>query len=161
MKRILFFLAVVFSTQSVNSAPEDGKIFKDWVTRCVSDKNVQQCHIEQNIVAGKEEKQRLLTVQLGIYQNRKIASFIPPLGVLLQQGVRIEIDTFKFSKPVPYTFCNSAGCFASVELDEKMVGLLKKGNKLVATIISPNGKEIAVPVSLGGFTPAFESLETD
>jgi len=152
------FLIILFLVQTAHAAPRDGQVFKDWVTRCLPSTTGQQCHIEQNIVAGKEKKQRLLTVQLGYFQQRKLATFIPPLGVLLQRGIAIEIDSFKLSKRAPYTFCNGAGCFASIELDDKMVGLLKKGRKLIATFVDPNGREIAIPVSLNGFTAAFNAL---
>lgn len=114
--------------------------------------------MEQNIVAGKEKKHRLLTVQIGNFQQRYIANFILPLGVLLRQGVALEIDGFKFSNRIPYTFCNSGGCSASAELDGKMLGLLKKGKTLTARVVNPNGKEVAIPVSLKGFTPAFNAL---
>ncbi len=157
MKKTLFSLAVLLS-QAVNAAPQDGELYKDWIIRCAPPEEGHQCYMEQNIVAGKEKKLRLLTVQVGYFEQKRIANFILPLGVLLQQGVAFEIDGFKFSNRTPYTFCNQAGCSASVELDDKMVGLLKKGKQLTATIINPNGKEMAIPVSLQGFTPAFNSL---
>ena len=157
MKKTLFFLVVLLS-QSLSAAPQDGKLFKDWITRCAPPEEGQQCYMEQNIVAGKEKKLRLLTVQVGYFEQKRIANFILPLGVLLQQGVALEIDGFKFSNRTPYTFCNQAGCSASVELDDKMVSLLKKGRQLTTTIFNPGGEEMAIPVSLKGFTPAFDSL---
>jgi invasion protein IalB len=160
MKNYLFLIALLLAP-TVHAAPKDGQLFKDWIQRCMPLEDQQQCHIEQNIVTGKEKKQRLLTVQIGLFEQRKIATFIPPLGVLLQQGIGIEIDNFKFSNRAPFTFCNSAGCFASLELDEKMISLLKKGRILTVKIVNPNGKEIPIPVSLKGFTPAFESLSSD
>ena len=160
MRKILILISMLL-VLPLNAAPKDGAVFKDWVTRCVSADNQQQCHIEQNIVAGKEKKLRLMTVQIGYFEQRRIANFIAPLGVLLTPGVALEIDGFKFSNATPFNFCNTAGCSASAELDDKMISLMKKGKKLVATIIDPSGKTIAVPVSLSGFTPAFNNLSSN
>ena len=160
MKKYLWIVAVLLA-QVVSAAPKEGEQFKDWITRCMPSGESQQCHIEQNIVAGKEKKLRLMTVQIGYFDQRRIANFIAPLGVLLMPGVSLEVDGFKFSKPMPFNFCNNAGCSASVELDDKMIGLMKKGKKLVANIVDPGGKKIAVPVSLNGFTPAFNSLNAN
>ena len=153
----LSVISIVLSSTG-HAAPTDGETFKDWITRCVTTNGESQCHIEQNIVAGKEKKLRLLTIQIGYFNQRRIANLIAPLGVLLPQGVALEIDGFKFSKPSPFNFCNSAGCSSSIELDEKMVGLMKKGKTLVASIVDPSGKRLSIPFSLSGFTPAFNNL---
>ena len=140
---------------------QNGQKFKDWVSRCDTGADAQVCFIEQNLVSGKEKKQRVLGVQIGYYQKKVIGNFILPLGVLLKQGVRIVVDGFEFSQPVPYTYCDKGGCSASFQLDEKMIGMLKKGKKMEVIGTGANGKEFSLPVSLNGFTQAFSELTSD
>ena len=79
----------------------------------------------------------------------------------LQHGVKIMVDGFEFSKPVPYTYCNKGGCSASFQLDNKMIEMLKKGKKMEITAVGTNGKEFTLPVSLNGFTKAFSELTSE
>lgn len=140
---------------------ENGQKFKDWVSRCESGADSRVCFIEQNLVSGKDKKQRVLGVQIGYYQKKVIGNFILPLGVLLKHGVRIVVDGFEFSQSVPYTYCNTGGCAASFQLDEKMIEMLKKGKKMEVMAMGSNGKEFSLPVSLSGFTRAFDELISD
>jgi len=151
------FLALLTSV-SAEAALQDGQKFQDWVSRCGAASAAQVCFIEQNLVSGKENKRRVLGVQIGYYQKNVIGNFILPLGVLLQHGVKIVVDGFAFSQSVPYTYCDEAGCSASFHLDNKMIEMLKKGKKMEITAVGTNGKEFSLPVSLNGFTKAFNAL---
>ena len=154
------FITLLFSL-SAGATLQNGQKYKDWVGRCEAETDTQVCFIEQNLVTGKENKQRVLGVQIGYYQNNVIGNFILPLGVILQHGVKITVDGFEFSKPVPYTYCNKGGCSASFRLDNKMIEMLKKGNKMQVTAVGSNGKEFSLPVSLNGFTQAFGALTSE
>jgi len=156
----LIFISLLFSL-SAGATLQNGEQFKDWVSRCESGDGAQVCFIEQSLVLGKENKQRVLGVQIGYYQKQVIGNFVLPLGVLLKHGVRIVVDGFEFSQPVPYTYCNTGGCAASFQLDEKMIEMLKKGKKMQVIGTGSNGKEFSLPVSLNGFTRAFSELTSD
>ncbi|MBT8448439.1 MAG: invasion associated locus B family protein [Gammaproteobacteria bacterium] len=164
MKRLLniqlLFIILLISV-SAGAALHNGQKYKDWVSRCETASNSQVCYIEQNLVTGTDNKQRLLGVQIGYYQKTAIGNFILPLGVLLKHGVKIVVDGFEFSQPVPFTYCDKGGCSASYHLDEKMIEMLKKGKKMVITAVGTNGKEFSLPVSLNGFTQAFGALTSE
>jgi invasion protein IalB len=158
-----FFIVpfIVLSSAPVHAALQTGQQFKDWVSRCEAGAGSQVCFIEQSLVAGKEEKQRVLSVQIGYYQKKVIGNFVLPLGVLLQHGAKIVVDGFEFSKPVPFTYCDQAGCSASFQLDEKLIDMLKKGKAMEITAKGLNGKDFSLPVSLKGFTEAFGELTAE
>lgn len=167
MKKILFLITLL-SPAVFSQTLEHGQRFDDWTVRCINlqtekretqNSEKQQCFIEQNLVYGKgDKKRRLLGVQIGYYQQRKIANLTLPLGMLLKHGVSLGIDNFKFSKKVAYTYCDLDGCSASFELDSNTVDLLKKANTLKVNAVDLSGKNRQVGVSLKGFTPAFEAL---
>ena len=164
MKHLLNFLILFFSLMfniAFGATIQDGEKYNDWVGRCETDGNSQICYIEQNLVSGKENKRRVLGVQLGYYQKNVYGNFILPLGVMLKDGVKIRVDGFDFSTPVPYTYCNEGGCSASFHLDQKMIEMLKKGKKMEVTAVSTNGQDFSLPVSLNGFTKAFGLLTSE
>ena len=107
------------------------------------------------------DKKRVLGIQFGYYNKKVIGNFILPLGVLLQHGVGIVVEGFEFSRRISFTYCHQAGCSASFQLDAEMIAMLKKGKKLEISAKSLNGKDFSLPVSLNGFTQAFNALTTD
>lgn len=160
MRYYLFYI-ILLASLPAGAVLKDGQKFKDWASRCETGSNDQVCYIEQNLVSGKENKQRVLGIQFGYYNQKVIGNFILPLGVLLQHGVKIIVDGFEFSQRIPYTYCHQTGCSASFQLDDKMIEMLKKGKTLEVSAKSLNGKEFSLPISLNGFTPAFKALTSE
>jgi invasion protein IalB len=84
-----------------------------------------------------------------------------PLGVLLREGVSIRIDQGEAQRGA-YSICVPDGCLMREPLPNAFVNLLKAGavaNVGVAIMRNGQAQELAVPVSLSGFTAAFNSLE--
>mgnify|MGYP001815840143 FL=1 len=156
----LIFIGLLL-TSTVSASPQNGQKYGDWAFNCDNDSSSQVCFIEQSLVSGKENKRRILGVKIGYYQKKVYGNFVLPLGVLLQHGIKIKVDGFEFSEPIKFTYCNEGGCSASFHLDEKMIGMLKQGNKMEITAMSTNWKTFSLPVSLKGFTKAFGILTAE
>ena len=80
-----------------------------------------------------------------------------PLGVTLAPGLALQVDEGEAMR-IPYERCLGIGCRASTLLGDKMIAVMKKGKQAKVVFADPQGKQVAVPVSLSGFTAAFNSL---
>jgi invasion protein IalB len=79
---------------------------------------------------------------------------IPP-GMLIQPGLRLMIDGGKptFMK---FGICFPNACYGELEINKDFIGLLKGGSKLVLTTLNTQGKPIAFPITLAGFTKVYD-----
>ena len=143
-----------------HAAPELGATFKDWAAACETVENTgqRQCYIFQNI-ALKDSGQRLLHFAVGYVgtTGRPAAIVTLPLGITLPPGVGLVVDE---GEPVrfPLQQCTTNGCRGMLGLSDDLLAQLKAGRQARITFQDGNRREIAVPVSLIGFTAGFNSL---
>lgn len=83
-----------------------------------------------------------------------------PLGVALPPGVQIVIDD---NKPIPlrFTFCHVGGCTAEAPAKQEVIDSFKKGKELKVLALNNQGKTVAFPVPLNGFTKAYDGEPVD
>lgn len=153
----------LFTIQHATGAPQDGQQFNAWTARCgkaTEQAKEDTCLIVQ-LVSDKSSDAPLLAVEVGYVpgENQAVAQFTLPLGVLLPPGMRLAVDDSKEAGRVPFTYCDQVGCRAMIRLDDKVLGMFKKGNVLNVTVATAEGRAGTIPVSLSGFTAAFNSLK--
>ena len=162
--RVLLIVGVLslgpFAPGQVAATPKDGEKFKDWSARCQKSKDAEQeqCYIFQNLVL-KEGGQRVLHVAIMYLmpKNQPAAIVTVPLGVSLPQGVGLQIDDGEKTR-FGYERCDASGCTGGLVLTDAIIESLKKGKQAKFSFHSGAGQEIAVPVSLSGFTAGFSAL---
>jgi invasion protein IalB len=147
----------------VAAAPTDGQQFKDWTIRCAKpseEATEELCGMVQ-IVTDESGENPVLMAEIGYVpgEDRPIGRFTVPLGVLLPAGMEVQVDDAEEVGRAPFTVCHPIGCIAIIRLDDKVVGMFKKGVTLKITLHSPQGQSKTVPLSLSGFTAAFNSLQ--
>jgi len=138
------------------------EIFGDWELMCIKvAEGPEPCEIGQLILdeqATPVSDVRIFPLPQG---NAAIAgaTFITPLGVLLQNGVIFGVDD-KAPKQYPYQFCNNVGCVARVGLTPLELQTMRKGELGTLTFRLANAPEqpIKVGMSLKGFAAAFAAL---
>lgn len=91
---------------------------------------------------------------------KKILRVTLPLGMQLQPGTRVIIDT---GQPAtgPYVICFANGCMADYEANADMIGKLKKGQQLVVQAINANGQPVSLTLPLQDFAKAYDGPPTD
>jgi invasion protein IalB len=82
-----------------------------------------------------------------------------PFGLDLAAGVELRIDGEAWTK-TPIRTCLTIGCIAVVLLAEDELMRLKRGGRMGILVKAADGRAIAWPVSLTGFTAAHAQLET-
>ena len=145
----------------VAAAPAAGTTFKDWVIACEEREGGEtgQCYMAQN-VALRESGQRLVHVAVGYSakgDGRPAALLTVPLGVFLPAGVAVAIDGGE-PRRVPLEYCIAAGCRALLPLDPDTESALKAGRQAQVIFQDLTRREIAVPISLLGFTAGLRAL---
>jgi len=86
-----------------------------------------------------------------------VADIITPLGVLLEFGLRLKIDSGE-ERGAPFRICQKHGCLVREPLSSEVIASLKRGNKAVVTVAAEGAGPIDIEISLSGFTKAFNSL---
>ena len=146
----------------IKEPDSSAKVFKDWANQCETDPNLNQeiCYTSQTIVVqGKEAE--LLNIAVGHVPEaeKPILRITTPLGTLLPEGMKVQIDAGEVSR-LPFVFCSRVGCHIEVGVTDKFLEAIKKGNKIKLTFLDLGGRSFEVPVSLSGFTKAYNSLKS-
>ncbi len=132
----------------------------NWKAKCVNDEQGASvdCRVVQNIQLTKT-KQRLLSVMVRMptLTRQPALVFNLPHGLYLPAGTTIQID-----KSAPFALeietCDQKGCYANMPADTELLTALMRGANLIVTFQNLARKPIAVPVTLVGFTAAFEKI---
>jgi len=132
--------------------------FQDWAVRCQAGKDKVGCGMSQQIL---DQRSRQSVLQLHLARAVKGEGHqlvvVMPLGVTLPPGVVIQIGDLK--RNVAFTQCLPGGCVAPLDVDAKLVEKMKSTADGRVVVLTRVAKQVAVPFSLKGFSPAFEKME--
>ena len=160
---IIVLLCCGSTSSAQNATDRDGQRFGDWVVRCQVDteKGSRRCVLSQSIRLKEiEKKQRVMSTAVGYFgKSRRLGVFFTlPLGLFLPAGVTLEVASRDAIKRLPYQLCNRHGCRASLALDDRWLGHFKRGLKGTVTVRTVRGKNVAIPLSLKGFTKGVKAI---
>ena len=155
----LFSLSLILSS-NVHAKAEHGKKFKDWTVVCekLPKSGKEVCNIFQNV--NNEKKKTVLQVAIGYLPGMDKPQILltVPLGVFLEPGLEFTPGNGKAVR-LPFKVCVKNGCVAMSLLNEDAIKGMKAGTKGGVKFAVAKDKVIDVPVSLKGFTAAFNSLK--
>lgn len=138
--------------------PTDTKEIGDWTVQCYAVKAPMPCQMLELRVA-KKTGQRILAVLLAYAPENSghLLKISVPLGVSLQNGLVINLDTWK-SPPVKFHACDQGGCYIESAIGNDIIGQLSKATDAKVRITSVDGKPYDLSFSLKGFTEAHNAL---
>ena len=93
-------------------------------------------------------------------EPKKILRVTLPLGMQLQHGTRIIVDSNPPAQQ-PYVICFQNGCMSDYEVTPEMLTSLKKGQNLNVQAINSNGAALTLPLPLADFAKAYDGPPTD
>jgi invasion protein IalB len=134
----------------------------DWVVRCVQTtvKSPAPCEVMQTTV-NKDNQQRISSFSIAYVPSRDgyAMQVVVPTGVALTKGLQLgtALNGAKFNR------CERDGCYVELLIDNTTLGKLSADGKATTIKVSsygPQGKEIALPVSLTGFPEALDRMKT-
>jgi invasion protein IalB len=93
-------------------------------------------------------------------EPRKILRVTLPLGMALQPGTRVIVDS---GQPVtaPYVICLPNGCMADYEASGELIGKMKAGQNLHVQGVNGQGQPISLPLPLGDFAKSYDGPATE
>ncbi|MDH3691032.1 MAG: invasion associated locus B family protein [Gammaproteobacteria bacterium] len=160
LRILLSLLSVVPCLAESQQAENVDVEFKDWSVRCDQSEQdgARSCYLNQH-VRLKSQSKALVDVAVGYFfqPHEPVAIFTLPLGVHLPSGLVVRVDD---TKPMRLNIerCDGSGCQAGLVLQERFLTRLKRGNVARIVFQEASGRRVSVPVSLQGFTAAFDSL---
>jgi invasion protein IalB len=151
--------------QSVGGESADRVVatYGDWNIRCATDNDVCVMHqvgtgsSGNNVLEVRIRKLEGVTADNGRTVPAAI-QIAAPLGVLLQQGVRISVDGGN-ATALPFQLCVQGGCIARSGLTDAQIAQMKAGQTATFTLAAPNAGAVPVEISLTGFTRSFNELK--
>lgn len=151
-------------TQPITAAPSSRGSFGDWEVGCVAQADcfMTQLHRRTPGEAGTADavftvsKPRSLTGPDGL-PIEAVAEIVVPLGVYLPGSLGLKVDE-QPAKAAPFERCIDEGCVVRAPISAQMLANLKGGNTVYIVIFDGPERPIRIPMSLRGFTAAFESF---
>ena len=134
--------------------------FGDWQLRCETPAGAknEQCAIVQNVAAEDRPNLTLLVIVLKTADGKsRLLRVAAPLGVLLPAGLGLKIDQNDVGR-AGFVRCLATGCIAEVVLEDPLINQFKTGGTATFIVFQTPEEGIGIPVSLGGFAQAFDSL---
>lgn len=137
------------------------EVFDDWELKCFrSEGEEDPCQMYQLLYepGGSPVAEFSIFRLPGQAQATAGATLIVPLGTLLTEDVQISVDGGK-AKSYSFRFCNLIGCYAQIGLTQDDVDAFRRGVTANLRIIPAQAPDevVDIPVSLKGFTAAFDS----
>jgi invasion protein IalB len=131
-----------------------------WASRCVAQGRTAtlDCSVMQRAVTQQGEVVGSVTIRVPPDTGKPVLIVSTPLGLYLPAGVTYSIDTGT-PQQLQLETCDRNGCYASTPLSDDMVNAMLKGQKLNVAFQSLNKQTITLPMSLVGFTAAYQRIK--
>ena len=139
--------------------------YGDWIVRCVTPQAAEGqaaparvCEMTQEL-QQQESGQRVLAVALQTADEAASLTIVAPFGLLLDEGLKVTVD----DAPViegRFRTCLPGGCLSVMALDQVGLDKLAAGNSATITMRDTTEQDLALTVSLAGFTAAWNRLKT-
>lgn len=133
-----------------------------WVKLCNTDpaSKKELCLVLQELRA--ETGQFIASATIRQVTGDPKLSFIAavPPGMLLQPGMKAQVDNGK-QFDVKYGICYPNACYGELEINPEFVTGMKGGKQIIITTFNQQGKGVAFPMTLAGFTKTYDSKGLD
>jgi len=133
-----------------------------WVKACQTDEKQKKeiCKTSYDLrTAGGQFLAQIAVVEAS-GEARKFLDLIMPTGLLLQPGVKLQVDQNK-AEDGKYGMCAADGCVAQMVATDALLGQMKKGTSLTVTAQGQAANPIEFAFPLATFKDAAEGKPID
>lgn len=81
-----------------------------------------------------------------------------PFGLMLDAGVKLQVDDSASGSAIRYRTCLATGCLVPVTFDSTMLASLRKATALKVLATADGGAAAPFSISLQGFGPALDRI---
>lgn len=150
----------VSSSVLVASAQEEQE--SPWLKVCNQDPkaNKQVCLITQELRTSTGQFLSSVAIREIEGEARKTLLMAVPTGMLIQPGLRVQIDSGKQTQ-AKYGICFPNACYSELVIDDSFVTSMKQGGKLLVTALNQQAKAVPFELTLIGFTKIYDGEPMD
>ncbi len=141
--------------QAANAAQAQA-IPAEWFKVCSTQGENEICNTQYTMIA--DTRQLITAVNLINVKgkvNQKVIQAVVPTGRVIPAGVQMKVDDEK-PQTLNYSVCFADRCIAEAELTDALVASMKRGKQMTVTSINFQRQANPIPISLSGFTQAFD-----
>jgi len=132
-----------------------------WLSSCTTTGRGQplECAMEQRAIV-KENRQLIgmITIRIPSDTKKPVSMIQVPLNLFLPAGVNVDVDG-DLTQNYPFQTCNTNGCFVGFPVSDTLLKQMLNGGKLNITFQYLNKKPMVLPMSLEGFTEAYNRIK--
>ncbi len=147
------------STQPASSLPGGATSLQethgDWVVGCALQGAVKRCGMTQE-QTNQQTRQRVFAVELTPVGDKIEGVLLLPFGLVLDQGVSLQVDDQTQGQPLRFRTCLAAGCLVPVTFDARQTVALRGGTALKMRVMPEGGQSTVLTVSLKGLGGALD-----
>jgi len=128
----------------------------EWFKVCSTQGENEICNTQYTMIA--DTRQLITAVNLINVKgkvNQKVIQAVVPTGRVIPAGVQMKVDDEK-PQTLNYSVCFADRCIAEAELTDALVASMKRGKQMTVTSINFQRQANPIPISLSGFTQAFD-----
>ena len=149
------------SQETADPAKQKGDQRRAWASTCTSTgrSSPLECALEQRVIA-RETGQVLgmITIRLPSETKKPVSMIQVPLGLFLPAGVNVDVDG-DMAQNFPFQTCNANNCFVGFPISDALLERMLNGGKFNITFQYLNKKPATLPMSLEGFTDAYNRIK--
>lgn len=158
---LLAAASLVFATAGAMAQGVVKSQHGDWQMSCDTPPGAsfEQCGLVQLVTATNQPNVQLNVAVLKTADGEaRILRVAAPLGVLLPNGLGLNVDGTDLGR-VAFTRClPNFGCVAEVIMDDNLIATLSSGENAIFVVFRTPEEGIGIPVSLSGFEEGFAAL---
>lgn len=134
----------------------------DWTKVCGKDpgSGKEICYTTRDFVSDQGQPVLAVAVYDVKGEPAKMIRFLLPLGLLIQPGVRVQIDQGQGTEG-RFALCFPNGCFVEVPAKDTDIAALKKGTNLNVSVQNQVANVVTFQVPLAGFAKGFDGPAID
>lgn len=128
----------------------------EWFKVCSQQGENEICNTQYTLVA--DTRQLITAVNLIEVKgkvNQKVVQAVVPTGRVIPAGVQLKVDE-NAPTTLNYSVCFQDRCIAEAQLTDAVVNSMKRGKQMMVTSINFQRQPNPVPVTLTGFTDAYD-----
>ncbi|MEM1286947.1 MAG: invasion associated locus B family protein [Pseudomonadota bacterium] len=154
------FLIALFPT-AATAQPVVQSNHGAWQIQCDTPERstLELCALVQNVFDPERPNVELrVTVVRTLDGGGHIFRVAAPLGVLLEAGMGLRVDTTDLGT-ADFVVCLPSGCYIEMIMDQRLTSALSGGETAWFLIYRAVDEGIGIPIDLAGFADGFAALE--
>lgn len=154
--------AALSAVAATPAAAQQAAVTDGWVKVCRTDEKSKKevCKTAYDLRTSGGQFLASIAIVEATGEARKFIDLIMPTGLLLQPGVKVQVDQNKADEG-KYGMCAADGCIAQLVASDALVGQMKKGTNLVVTAQGQSANPVEYLFPLATFKAANEGKPMD